>query len=156
MSSLLQALRTGSATTVLCKFNCNEACQYQKQSARRKTMATNERMNSIKQTAVIEGDTHMNTNRQTATIEGDTMTAPKRTKRIVSADQRRAEIMMLGIAATLLLIPLSQEFLKAAAPQNSWFLSIGDVLWQAKFLGLTGLSCPLLGLGGVLFTWMLF
>ena len=37
-------------------------------------MATNERMNSIKQTAVIEGDTHMNTNRQTATIEGDTMT----------------------------------------------------------------------------------
>ena len=205
-------------------------------------MAINERMNSINQTAVIEGDTHMNTNRQTATIEGDTMTAPKRTKRIVSADQRRAEIMiatlfvvtgvvaifgvyfldpilnasdylarvfpnsgavelgsllwsinnigivfiavfafgvlrkldetlavgylaarivegaimMLGIAATLLLIPLSQEFLKAGAPQNSWFLSIGDVLRQAKFLGLTGLSFPLLGLGGLLFTWMLF
>ncbi len=48
-------------------------------------------------------------------------------------------IMMLGIAATLLLIPLSQEFLK-----------------HARFLGLTQLSLPLLGLGGSLFTWMLF
>src|SRR2546429_6032355 len=65
-------------------------------------------------------------------------------------------IMMLGIAATLLLIPLSQEVLNASAPQNSWFLSIGDVLRQAKFLGLTGLSFPLLGLVGLLFTWMLF
>jgi len=65
-------------------------------------------------------------------------------------------IMMVGIAATLLLIPLSQEFLQAAAPQGSWFLTIGDVLKQAKFLGLTGLSLPMLGLGGLLFTWMLF
>ncbi len=65
-------------------------------------------------------------------------------------------IMMVGIAATLLLIPLSQEFLKAGAPQSSWFLTLGDVLKQAKFLGLTGLSLPMLGLGGLLFTWMLF
>src|SRR6266567_9481080 len=65
-------------------------------------------------------------------------------------------IMMLGIAATLLLIPLSQEFLKAGAPQGSWFLSFGDVLKHAKFLGLTELSLPMLGLGGSLFTWMLF
>ncbi len=65
-------------------------------------------------------------------------------------------IMMVGIVATLLLIPLSQEFLKAGAPQGSWFLSIGDVLKHAKFLGLTELSLPMLGLGGSLFTWMLF
>ena len=65
-------------------------------------------------------------------------------------------IMMVGIIATLLLIPLSQEFLKVGAAQNSWFLSVGDVLKQAKFLGLTGLSLPILGLGGLLFTWMLF
>ncbi|QBD76995.1 DUF4386 domain-containing protein [Ktedonosporobacter rubrisoli] len=65
-------------------------------------------------------------------------------------------IMMIGIASTLLLIPLSQEFLKSGAPQGSWFLTIGDVLKQAKFLGLTGLSLPMLGLGGLLFTWMLF
>jgi hypothetical protein len=65
-------------------------------------------------------------------------------------------IMMVGIVATLLLIPLSQEFLKAGAPQGSWFQTIGDVLKQAKFLGLSQLSLPLLGLGGSLFTWMLF
>jgi Domain of unknown function (DUF4386) len=65
-------------------------------------------------------------------------------------------IMMVGIVATLLLIPLSQEFLKAGAPHGSWFQTIGDVLQHAKFLGLTGLSLPLLGLGGSLFTWMLF
>ncbi len=65
-------------------------------------------------------------------------------------------IMMFGIAATLLLIPLSQAFLQAGAPQSSWFLTIGDVLKQAKFLCLTGLSLPMLGLGGLLFTWMLF
>jgi hypothetical protein len=65
-------------------------------------------------------------------------------------------IMMVGIAATLLLIPLSQEFLKAGAPQGSWFQTIGDVLKHARFLGLSQLSLPLLGLGGSLFTWMLF
>jgi Domain of unknown function (DUF4386) len=65
-------------------------------------------------------------------------------------------IMMFGIAATFLLIPLSLEFLQAGAPQSSWFLTIGDVLKHARFLGLTGLSLPMLGLGGCLFTWMLF
>jgi hypothetical protein len=65
-------------------------------------------------------------------------------------------IMMLGIVATLLLIPLSQEFLQAGAPQGSWFQTLGDVLQHAKFLGLTQLSLPMLGLGGSLFTWMLF
>ena len=65
-------------------------------------------------------------------------------------------IMMVGIVATLLLIPLSQEFLQAGAPHGSWFLTLGDVLKQAKFLGLSEVSAPLLGLGGLLFTWMLF
>jgi hypothetical protein len=65
-------------------------------------------------------------------------------------------IMMVGIAATFLLIPLSQAFVNAGAPQGSWFLSLGDVLKQARFLGLSGLSLPLLGLGGALFSWMLF
>ena len=64
--------------------------------------------------------------------------------------------MMVGISAALLLIPLSQEFIKAGAPQGSWFLSIGDVLKHTKFLGLTGFSLPMLGLGGSLFTWLLF
>jgi Domain of unknown function (DUF4386) len=64
-------------------------------------------------------------------------------------------IMMLGIVATLLLIPLSQEFLQTGAPHGSWFLTLGDVLQHAKFLGLTQLSLPMLGLGGLLFSWML-
>jgi hypothetical protein len=211
-------------------------------------MTTNERLNSIKQTATLKGDTHMATTEQIAvnrsTTNGHalaTAQSPK-SKRIVSANQRRAElviatlflltaavsipaaflldpllnapnylamvypnkgavtldavlwsinnigivfiavfafpvlrkldealaagylacriiegtIMMVGIAATLILIMLSQEFLKAGAPQSSWFLTISDVLKQAKFLGLTGLSLPMLGLGGLLFTWMLF
>ncbi|HEY0753273.1 MAG TPA: DUF4386 domain-containing protein [Ktedonobacteraceae bacterium] len=65
-------------------------------------------------------------------------------------------IMMVGIIATLLLIPLSQAFLQAGIPQSSWFLTIGEVLKQAKFLGLSVVSLPILGLGGSLFTWMLF
>jgi hypothetical protein len=65
-------------------------------------------------------------------------------------------IMMVGIIATLSLIPLSQEFLKAGAPQNSWFMTLGDVLKHAKFLGLSEVSLPILGLGGLLFTWLLF
>ena len=65
-------------------------------------------------------------------------------------------IMMVGIVATLLLIPLSQEFLQAGAPHGSWFLTLGDVLKQAKFLGLSEVSATMLGLGGCLFTWMLF
>ena len=65
-------------------------------------------------------------------------------------------IMMVGVTATLLLIPLSQEFLQAGALQGAWFLTIGDILKQAKFLGLSGLSLPMLGLGGLLFTGMLF
>ena len=65
-------------------------------------------------------------------------------------------IMMVGIIATLLLIPLSQQFLQAGTPQGSWFLTLGDVLKQAKFMGLSAVSLPMLGLGGTLFTWMLF
>ena len=64
--------------------------------------------------------------------------------------------MMVGILATFLLIPLSREFINAGAPQGSWFATIGDVLKQTRFLGLTQVSLSLLGLGGLLFTWLLF
>src|SRR5438132_4039864 len=37
-------------------------------------------------------------------------------------------IMMVGIVATLLLIPLSQQFLEAGAPRNAGFLALGVVL----------------------------
>jgi hypothetical protein len=65
-------------------------------------------------------------------------------------------LMMIGIMATLLLIPLSQQFLAAGAPQNSPFTILGDVLMHAKLLGFSQVSLPILGLGGLFFTWLLF
>jgi hypothetical protein len=64
-------------------------------------------------------------------------------------------VMMFGIAATLMLIPLSGEFIKAGAPLSSWYQTFGDSLKQAKLMGLTQISLPLLGLGGCIFTWQL-
>lgn len=51
---------------------------------------------------------------------------------------------------------MSEEFLRAGGPQGSWFQTLGDVLKHVRFLGLTQLSLPMLGLGGSLFSWMLF
>ena len=65
-------------------------------------------------------------------------------------------IQMVGIIATFLRIPFSQEFITAGTPQSSWFVAIGDVLKDMRFLALTQVSLPILGLGGLLFTWMLF
>jgi hypothetical protein len=63
---------------------------------------------------------------------------------------------MVGIIATFLLIPVSQQFTTSGSLQSSWFVSIGDVLKHTRFLALTQVSLPILGLGGILFTWMLF
>jgi hypothetical protein len=65
-------------------------------------------------------------------------------------------VMMGGIVATFLLISVSQQYLAAGATPGGWFPAIGDVLKHARFLGLTEVSLPLLGLGGLLFTWLLF
>jgi hypothetical protein len=51
---------------------------------------------------------------------------------------------------------LSQEFIKAGAPHDLWFLPLGEILKHLKVLGLTSLSLPMLGLDGLFFTWMLF
>jgi hypothetical protein len=64
-------------------------------------------------------------------------------------------VMMFGIVATLMLIPLSAEFIKAGAPLNSGYQALGNSLLQARFMGLTLVSLPLLGLGGCIFTWQL-
>jgi hypothetical protein len=64
-------------------------------------------------------------------------------------------VMMFGIVATLMLIPLSAEFIKAGAPLSSWYQSLGNSLVQARLMGLTVVSLPLLGLGGCIFTWQL-
>jgi hypothetical protein len=64
-------------------------------------------------------------------------------------------VMMFGIAATLMLISLSAGFIEAGAPPSSWYQTIGDSLKQARFMGLTLVSLPILGLGGCVFTWEL-
>jgi hypothetical protein len=64
-------------------------------------------------------------------------------------------VMMFGIVATLTLISLSSEFIKAGAPLNSWYQTLGDSLLRARLLALSGVSLPLLGLGGCIFTWQL-
>ena len=76
-------------------------------------MATNERMSSIKQAPTMKGDTHMTTTEQTtvhrSTTNGHapaTMQTPK-SKRIVGASQRRAEILI----ATLFLVSAVTSFL---------------------------------------------
>ena len=65
-------------------------------------------------------------------------------------------IMMIGVVATLALIPLSQDFVRAGAPQGSSYQTLGDVLKQVRFLCLSQTTLPLLGLGGLLFVGQLF
>jgi hypothetical protein len=64
--------------------------------------------------------------------------------------------LMAGTVAYLLLITLSQQFLNAGSPQGSWFLSYADILKQTAYIGLTQLDLVALGIGGLIFTWMLF
>src|SRR5215471_2949081 len=146
--------------------------------------------------------------------EGEsTVNSPKRTKRIGSPNQRRAEIVIAALflvtaaasipgAFVLDSILNASDYLARVFPHKGtvelgslmWSINnigivfiavfafgvlrkldealavgylacriiegtimmVGVVLKQAKFLGLTGLSLPMLGLGGLLFTWMLF
>lgn len=64
-------------------------------------------------------------------------------------------LMMVGIAATLLFIPLSEGFIEAGT-QGSWFAAISDIVKQFKLLTLSNFSLVLLGLGGLIFCWPLF
>lgn len=62
-------------------------------------------------------------------------------------------VMTFGIAAILVLIPLSEMFIDAGAPSGSPYEAIGEVLLNLKFVGLTQLSLPLLSFGGLIFCW---
>jgi len=64
-------------------------------------------------------------------------------------------VMMVGILALLLLVPMSAGFVQAGAPA-SWYTGVAELLGAAKVLGITTLSLPLLGLGGLLFTRVLW
>ena len=62
-------------------------------------------------------------------------------------------LMMVGVMVTLMLIPLSAEFINAGAPLSSWYVTLGNSLVQVT--GLNKIGLPLLGLSGIIFTWML-
>lgn len=62
-------------------------------------------------------------------------------------------LMMVGVMVALMLIPLSAEFINAGAPLSSWYVTLGNSLVQVT--GVNKLGLPLLGLSGLIFTWML-
>lgn len=64
-------------------------------------------------------------------------------------------VLMFGIVATLMLVPLSGEFIRAGAPLNFWYQTIGDSLVHARWMALSVVTLPLLSLGGAIFTWQL-
>lgn len=63
-------------------------------------------------------------------------------------------LMMVGVVAVLLTIPLSEAFAISGA-QGSGLLAIGAVLMKVKVLALTNFSLVLLGLGGLILCWVL-
>ncbi len=65
-------------------------------------------------------------------------------------------LMIVGVILAMLLIPLSQEYIKSGATDVATFQAIGSVLKQGEgwFLNTMQLIC--LGLGGIIFTSMLY
>src|SRR5437762_11920084 len=107
-------LSQAAKTPVLCTFNCIERVSIRKNQTGEKTMATNERMSSVKQTATMKGDKHMTTNRQTTTIEGDTHMKTNRqttaTKR-VPMDSLRKTALVAGVLYLLTFVSIPTLFL---------------------------------------------
>jgi hypothetical protein len=65
-------------------------------------------------------------------------------------------LMIVGVFFAMLLIPLSQEFIKAGAADAALFQVIGSVFKQAENWFLNLLQLIFLGLGGIILTSMLY
>ncbi len=65
-------------------------------------------------------------------------------------------LMIVGVFFAMLLIPLSQEFIKAGPTDVTSFQAIGSVLKQAENWFLNILQLVFLGLGGIILTSMLY
>lgn len=65
-------------------------------------------------------------------------------------------LMIVGVFFAMLLIPLSQEFIKSGATDVTTFQAIGSVLKQAEGWFLNTLQLVFLGLGGVMLTSVLY
>ena len=67
-----------------------------------------------------------------------------------------AILMIVGVIFAMMLIPLSQEFIKRGATDVASFQAIGSVLKQAENWFLNTMQLIFLGLGGIIFTSMLY
>jgi uncharacterized membrane protein YidH (DUF202 family) len=65
-------------------------------------------------------------------------------------------LMIVGVFFAMLLIPLSQEYIKSGATDVASFQAIGAVLKQAESWFLNTLQLVFLGLGGIILTSMLY
>jgi hypothetical protein len=74
----------------------------------------------------------------------------------VSMRMFESMLMIFGVIFAMLLIPLSQDFLKAGATNVASYQAIGSVLKQAESLLLNTMQLICLGLGGIIFTSMLY
>jgi len=67
-----------------------------------------------------------------------------------------ALLMTVGVAFAVLLIPLSQAFIKAGATDVTTYQAIGSILKQVESLFLNLMQLLFLGLGGLILTTMLY
>jgi hypothetical protein len=64
--------------------------------------------------------------------------------------------LMIGVIFAMLLIPLSQEFIKARAADVLSYQAIASLLKQAQYWFLTPMQLVFLGLGGIILTSLLY
>jgi len=67
-----------------------------------------------------------------------------------------AIFLIVGVIFAMLLIPLSQEFIKAGATDTTSYQAIASVLKQAEYWFMTPMQLIPLGLGGVILTSFLY
>jgi hypothetical protein len=99
-------------------------------------MATNERMSSIKQTTISEGDKHMNTNRQTAVIKESKMTVTSSNLiRWSGVSAMVAGIIFAGIQ------PIHPADVVASVTTTEWAIitSLKTVMCLLFLLGISGI-----------------
>lgn len=67
-----------------------------------------------------------------------------------------AIFLVVGVIFAMLLIPLSQEFIKAGATDVTSYQALGSVLKQAEYWFMTPMQLIPLGVGGVILTSLLY
>lgn len=74
----------------------------------------------------------------------------------VSMRMFEAIFLIVGVIFAMLLIPLSQTFIKAGATDNSMYQAIGSAFKQAEYWFMTPMQLLPLGFGGIILTSFLY